>query len=100
MNRTHPFRPIRRLATILAALAATLLAITAAAPAAFAMRVPPGGGGGETVPPTTLRTVVVGGMLGWQIALIAIGAAILAAATAVILDRARATRRHQPAPSA
>jgi hypothetical protein len=45
-------------------------------------------------------TVVAGGMPGWQIALIAIGAAVVAAAVAVILDRARAGRRHQPAPSA
>jgi hypothetical protein len=39
-------------------------------------------------------------MPGWQIALIAIAAAILAAAAAVFLDRAWAARRHQPAPSA
>ena len=35
-----------------------------------------------------------GGMAGWQIALIAIGAALLAATIAVLLDRARATRRN------
>jgi hypothetical protein len=40
-----------------------------------------------------VRTVVVGGMPGWQIALIAIGAALAAAAAAVLLDRARAGRR-------
>jgi hypothetical protein len=39
------------------------------------------------------RTVVVGGMPGWQIALIAVGAALLAATVAVLLDRARASRR-------
>jgi hypothetical protein len=32
-------------------------------------------------------------MPGWQIALIAIGAALLAATVAVLLDRARASRR-------
>ena len=37
--------------------------------------------------------VVTGGMPGWQIALIAIGAALLAAAAAVLADRAWATRR-------
>ena len=58
------------------------------------------GGGDGTVPPPPVQTVVVGGMPGWQIALIAIGAAVVAAAVAVLLDRARATRRHQPAPSA
>jgi anti-sigma-K factor RskA len=47
-----------------------------------------------------VRTVVVGGMPGWQIALIAIAAAVVTAAVAVLLDRTRATRRHQPASSA
>ena len=37
--------------------------------------------------------MVVGGMPGWQIALIAIGAALLAATAAVLADRAWATRR-------
>jgi hypothetical protein len=32
-------------------------------------------------------------MAGWQIALIAIGAALIAATTAVLADRARAARR-------
>jgi hypothetical protein len=99
MNRTHPFRPLRRLAGILAALATALLAVTAvAAPAAFADPVPPIGGGGTVAPPPPAQVVVAGGMPGWQIALIAIGAAILAAAAAVFLDRARTARRHQAAP--
>ena len=100
MNRTHPFRPIRRLACTLAALAATLVATTAAAPAALAHPAPPVGGGDQTVPPPPVHSVIAGGMPGWQIALIAIGAAVVAAAVAVRLDRARAARRHQPAPSA
>ena len=40
---------------------------------------------------TVTRTVVAGGMPGWQIALIA--AALLAATIAVLVDRARAARR-------
>ena len=40
------------------------------------------------------HTVVLGGMPGWQIVLIAIGAALLAATAAVLADRARATRRN------
>jgi uncharacterized membrane protein YozB (DUF420 family) len=40
-----------------------------------------------------IRAVVAGGMPGWQIALIAIGAALLAATVAVILYRARAAHR-------
>jgi hypothetical protein len=99
MNRTRPFRTVRRLAGTLAALTATLLATATAAPAAFALPQPPMAGGDGT-PPPPVHTVVVGGMPGWQIALIAIGAALLAAAAAVALDRARTARRHQPAPSA
>ena len=45
-----------------------------------------------------VRTVVVGGMPGWQIALIAIGAALLAATAAVLAYRAWTTRR-QPVPA-
>jgi hypothetical protein len=97
MNRTCPIRP---LAGILAGLAAALLAVAAAAPAAFAVPAPPVGGGGTVAPPPPVQTVVAGGMPGWQITLIAIGAAILAAAVAVFLDRAWAARRHQAAPSA
>jgi hypothetical protein len=102
MNRTRPFRLIRRLAVALTALASALLAAAAAAaPAAFALPVPPvGGGDGTVAPPPTVQTVVVGGMPGWQIALIAVAAAILAATLAVLLDRVRADRRHQAAPSA
>jgi hypothetical protein len=100
MNRTRPFAPIRRLAGILAALATALLAAAMTAPAAFALPVPPAGGTGRAVAPPPPVQVVAGGMPGWLIALIAIGAAVMAAAAAVILDRARTARRHQPAPSA
>ncbi len=51
-------------------------------------------------PPLRVHSIVTGGMPGWQIALIAIGAAILAAALAVALDRARTARRQLPAPDA
>ena len=43
--------------------------------------------------PAVTRTVVVGGMPGWQIALIVIGTALVAAAAAVLLDRTWAARR-------
>jgi hypothetical protein len=36
-------------------------------------------------------------MTGWQITLIAIAAAIAGAVVGVLLDRARAARRHRPA---
>jgi hypothetical protein len=44
--------------------------------------------------PVHTHTAVAIGMPGWQIALIAVGAALAAAALAVLLDRAFATRRH------
>jgi hypothetical protein len=83
---------------ILAALAVTALAVTAAAPAALARVAPPYG-------PTPahrqlpVHTVIVGGMPGWQITLIAVAAALAAATLAVLLDRARAARRHETAPA-
>jgi hypothetical protein len=101
--------PIRRLTAALAGLAGALLAFAAAAPAALASgpgpppireKHPPPPYGHWTgpvigpnragYPPIShVRTVVIGGMPGWQIALIAIGAALLAATAAVLLDRAR-----------
>ena len=39
-------------------------------------------------------------MAGWQIALIALGAALVAAAAAVMLDRALTARQAAPAPTA
>jgi hypothetical protein len=100
MNRTRRLHPIRRLAGAMAALATALLAATAAAPAAFAKPVPLAPGRDATGPPPPVHTVIIGGMPGWQIAVIAAAAAVVAAAVAVLLDRARAARRHQPAPSA
>ncbi|HEV8275884.1 MAG TPA: hypothetical protein VGQ26_09335 [Streptosporangiaceae bacterium] len=98
MNHIHP---IRRLAGLLTGLAATLLALTAASPAALAVNVPPPGGGAGTVqPPPQVHAIVTGGMPGWQITLIALAAAIIAAAVAVIVDRAWAARRHLPARTA
>ncbi len=86
---------IRRLAAILAGLGGAALASILVAPAAFAVREPPPGGGGapaSPAPPDTVA-VVAGGMPGWQIALIAVGAALLAAVLAVLLDRAWGARR-------
>ena len=90
-----PIRTIRRLACILGGLAGALLASLTAAPAAFGSTSP--GPAGPAVPLISTHAVVTGGMPGWQITLIAVGAAVLAATTAVILDRARATQRHMTA---
>lgn len=92
---------IGRAIRFLAALASALVAAGTATPAfAAGLRPPPGSLYGPPAPPVTrTHTVVVGGMPGWQVALIAVSAAVLAAALAVILDRARTARRRQAAPS-
>jgi hypothetical protein len=98
MNR---IRFARRAANVLAGLAGTALACTSALPAAAAYRMPPPGSQVRPVHPLAhVHTIIVGGMPGWQITLIAAGAAVLATAAALILDRARTARQHQTAPSA
>jgi hypothetical protein len=107
----NPIRHLRRVAAALAGLAGALLAFAAAAPAAFASGQPPpprppGWNKHPPLPPGHLHqpvhqapvpapahTVVIGGMPGWQIALIAAGAALLAAIAAVAVYRAWAARR-------
>ena len=106
----NPIRTIRRLATTLAGLAVALAAAVAGTPAAFAQPSPPPGPPGEiirfgpllvphTIPAHT-HAVTTGGLAGWQITLIAVGAAILAAIVTVLVHRARAARSHQPATAA
>ena len=93
----NPLKRIRRFAAVLAGLAGALVAFGATP--AFAMHVPPPGSGvitspvGATTTPVQVHTVVVGGMPGWQIALIAVVAALFAATAAVLADRARSGRR-------
>jgi hypothetical protein len=98
---------IRRLAAALAGLAGTLLAFATAAPAALAsgQRPPPLPGHihqpvHQAPVPVPVHTVVAGGMPGWQIALIAIGAALAAATVAILVDRAWAARRKPVTPAA
>ena len=99
MNSIRPAHLIRRVAAILAGLTGSLLALSAASSAAFAYVLPPGPSLGGTAG-SPVNTIVTGGMPGWQIALIAAVTALLAAVGAVLVDRARAARRHQTAPSA
>jgi hypothetical protein len=108
MNR---IRRIRRLAAVLAGLAGAVLAF-AAAPAASASTaavraqpswadppLPPGWHQHPLPPGHVVHAAAVGAMPGWQIALIAAGTALAAPTVAVLLDRARATRR-QPVTAA
>ena len=118
MNRIR----IRRLVGVVTGLAAALAAAVMGAPAAFAQQWPhplpglmvPQAPAGVTrqwrdlYPPSSQNFArfehvshhvngVTGGMTGWQIALIAVGAAIAGALLALLVERARATRRHRPA---
>ena len=84
---------IRRLFATVATLTGALVAL-AAIPATLAMRVPPPGeGSGIAPPPPPVRVIAEGGMPGWQITLIAVASALVAAAVAVALDRARTASR-------
>jgi hypothetical protein len=97
MNR---IRHLRRLAGLLTGLAAALVAFGATP--AFATLPPPAPPGWNKHPPLPVQVhaIVTGGMPGWQIALIAIGAALLAATAAVAVYRAwaigRRSHRRQP----
>ena len=82
---------LRRIFAAAATLAGAVLAL-ATAPAAFAKPLPPsdcctsGAAAGVTL-------ITGGGMPGWQITLIAVGAALAGAALAILLDHARAARK-------
>jgi hypothetical protein len=92
----HAGPRIRRFAAVLTALACGLLAPVAIVPAAFAMSTPMGDGGPSgvaPVPATAIHVITKGGMAGWQITSIALGAALLGAAVTVLLYRALAVRR-------
>jgi hypothetical protein len=83
----------RRILAAVITLVGAALAL-AAAPAAFAEPLPPSDccTSGQNTP----VTVIAGGMPGWQITLIAAGAALAGAALAILLDRARAGRKTHP----
>ena len=118
MNRIHHIR--RRLVSVLAGLAAALTAAVMGGPAAFAatrmlpppepaatpvssLPTPPAGPLSRFEPVSHAYHGLAGGVTGWEIALIAVGAAIVGAAigaVAVLANRARATRHHLPAAAA
>jgi hypothetical protein len=105
-------RHVRRLAGILAGLGGALLAFAGAAPVAMARPLPPAGGSHYPPPlppahtvapvykiPVQTAAAAAGGMPGWAIILIAVGAALLAAVAAVLADRAWASRRRAVTPA-
>jgi len=87
----NPIRTIRRLTCILTGLAAALAATPVNPPPAPPADVIRFG------PAAHAFNGVTGDMTSWQIALIAVAAAIVGAVVAVLADRARAARSHRPA---
>ncbi len=102
----HHVHFVRRTASIVVAICSSVLGFALFAPSAFALMVgfrsyangrapaPTGARLAVSQPGLTMvHTVVTGGMAGWLITLIAVGAALLAATVAVFTDRARGANR-------
>ena len=89
-------KSLSRLGVMLASLAVVAAGFASGASASARM-IPLGDGSGAPAPDpgpvTVVRTVVVGGMPGWQIVLIAVVAALVTAFAAVLVERARMARR-------
>jgi hypothetical protein len=97
-TRSRTTTRLRRITAALAAVTGGVLAWAAAVPAASAATtvIPDPGGASGPVPataPAAPAQLIAAGMPGWQITLIALAAALVAATAAVFLDRARASRR-------
>ncbi len=97
---------VRRTSSVVLAISSSLLSFALFSPPAFALMVnfrsyadggapsPVGRRSAVSQPGlTAVHTVVTGGMAGWLITLIAIGAALFTATVAVLMDRARAAHR-------
>ena len=100
----NPIRHIRRFVAVLAGMAAAVMLATPS----FARDVPnpPDAYPGHVVPASVpasvpaqiqYRTIVAGGMPGWQITLIALGAALVAITATLLLARALTAHRTTPA---
>ncbi len=101
MTGIRTIRIIRRMACALAGLAAAVLASVTVASSAFAMEVPaPPDSGARVGAVPHIHTVTTGGMPGWQITLIALASAVLAAALAVTVEHVLAARRRVTAHAA
>ena len=92
-TRPHATAWLRRVTAALTVVTAGLLACAAVVPAASAAIIPVPDGPYGTTPAAPVPVITAGGMPGWQITVIALAAALIAAVAAVFLDRARASRR-------
>ena len=91
MNGRHHTRRISGIVATLVAMVGGIISICAATPALASPLPAPGYDGGYAQRP--LKVLLVPGMRGWQIVLIALVAALLASVVAVALDRTRTARR-------
>jgi hypothetical protein len=94
-------KSLSRLGAVLASLAVIAVSFASSSALASTSMIPIGGSGspdGATAPATVVRTVVVGGMPGWQIAAIAAAAALVTAIAAVLVERGRTARRRPVRP--
>jgi hypothetical protein len=99
VNRQAAAR-LRRLVAALAAVTCAVLASAAIAPAALAKPLPSPDCCDAPVTNVSTPVITGGGMPGWQIILIAVGAALAGAAVAILLDRVRTARRAASASTA
>ena len=93
-------KSLSRLGAVLASLAIIAVSFASSASASTSM-IPVGGSGsqdGAATPATVVHTVAVGGMPGWQIAAIAIAAALVTGIAAVLVERGRTARRRPVRP--
>jgi hypothetical protein len=98
-------RYVRRAASVMVGIGASWLGLFLCAPSAWALIARPVGSGSSAAlspqpVPSAVNTVVTGGMAGWQIALVAIAAAVFAAALAVLIDRHSRSHRQVGASAA
>ena len=78
---------IRHSATVICALLASAFGLVVGAPAAFAVRLaPPAGSGGSA---STSASTSAAGMAGWEIAVIAVAAAVVASLLTAAATRLR-----------
>ena len=92
-------KSLSRLGAVLASLAVIAVSFASSSALASTSMIPVGGSpDGATAPATVVRTVVVGGMPGWQIAAIAAAAALVTAIAAVLVERGRTARRRPVRP--
>ncbi len=91
-------KSLSRLGAVLASLA--VIAVSFASSALASTSMIPVGGGGSPDGATAPATVVVAGMPGWQIAAIAVAAALVTAIAAVRVERGRTARRRPVRPLA